>query len=64
MYLISCIITQLIFYTVDNFITSAIAVMLLGFFLGLLFPEAMIAPMKILLKHLHVAAVVFVCVGE
>ena len=61
-YLISCIITQLIFYTVDDFITSAIAVILLGFFLGLLFPEAMIAQMKILLKRLHVAVVVFVCV--
>ncbi|OJJ79781.1 MFS transporter [Aspergillus glaucus CBS 516.65] len=60
-YIIGCIAAQLIFYTVDNFVASAIAVTFLGFFLGPLFPEAVIAQTKILPKHLHVAAVGFAC---
>lgn len=60
-YLIGCVAAQLIFYTVDNFVASAIAITCLGFFLGPLFPEAVIAQTKILPKHLHVAAVGFAC---
>lgn len=60
-YLVACIAMQLVFCTVNNFVTSAIAVTFLGFFLGPLFPEAVIAQTKILPKHLHVAAVGFAC---
>lgn len=60
-YLVGCIAMQLVFYTVNNFVSSAIAVTFLGFFLGPLFPEAVIAQTRILPKHLHVAAVGFAC---
>ena len=58
-YLIACITMQLVFCAVDNPATSAIAVTFLGFFLGPLLPEALIAQTRILPKHLHVAAVGF-----
>lgn len=58
-YLTACIVMQLVFCLVDNIVASAIAVSFLGFFLGPLFPEAVIAQTRILPKNLHVAAVGF-----
>lgn len=58
-YLTACIAMQLVFCLVENIVASAIAVSFLGFFLGPLFPEAVIAQTRILPKHLHVAAVGF-----
>lgn len=58
-YLTACIAMQLVFCLVDNIVASAIAVSFLGFFLGPLFPEAVIAQTRILPKNLHVAAVGF-----
>lgn len=58
-YLIACVAMQLVFCLVENIVASAIAVSFLGFFLGPLFPEAVIAQTRILPKHLHVAAIGF-----
>lgn len=60
-YLVASVVLHLIFCFVDDFFTSAIAVSLLGFFLGPLYPEAVIAQAKILPKYLHLAAVGFAC---
>lgn len=50
---------ELLFWLVPRFIVSAIAVAFLGFFLGPLFPAAIVATTKLLPKHLHVAAIGF-----
>lgn len=50
---------QLCFWLIPSFISSAIFVALEGFFLGPLFPAAIIATTKLLPKHLHVSAVGF-----
>ena len=50
---------QLLFWLVPQFYVSTISVGLLGFFLGPLFPAAMVACAKLLPKHLHVSAMGF-----
>lgn len=50
---------ELLFWLVPQFIVSAVAVSLQGFFLGPLFPAVVVAATKSLPKHLHVSAVGF-----
>lgn len=50
---------QLIFWLVPNFYASAIAVSFQGFFLGPMFPAAVVATTKLLPRHLHVSGVGF-----
>ncbi|KAK4938248.1 hypothetical protein LTR66_015107 [Elasticomyces elasticus] len=50
---------QLVFWLVPQFYVSAVAVSLQGFFLGPLFPAAVVATTKLLPKHLHVSGVGF-----
>ncbi|KAH7114442.1 major facilitator superfamily domain-containing protein [Dendryphion nanum] len=50
---------ELIFWLVPQFYVSAVAVSLQGFFLGPLFPAAVVAATKLLPRHLHVSAIGF-----
>ncbi|KAK8084244.1 hypothetical protein PG997_005515, partial [Apiospora hydei] len=50
---------ELLFWLVPKFIVSAVAVGLQGFFLGPLFPAAIVAMSKLLPRHLHVGAIGF-----
>ena len=50
---------QLLFWLVPQFYVSAVAVALQGFFLGPLFPAAVVATTKLLPKHLHVSGIGF-----
>jgi fucose permease len=50
---------ELIFWLVPQFYVSAVAVSLQGFFLGPLFPAAIVAATKLLPRHLHVSAIGF-----
>lgn len=50
---------ELLFWLVPQFIVSAVAVALQGFFLGPLFPAVVVAATKSLPKHLHISAVGF-----
>ncbi|KAK3068943.1 hypothetical protein LTR53_013101 [Teratosphaeriaceae sp. CCFEE 6253] len=50
---------QLLFWLVPQFYVSAVAVSLQGFFLGPMFPAAMVACTKLLPKHLHVSGIGF-----
>ncbi|GLA58315.1 hypothetical protein AtubIFM56815_008636 [Aspergillus tubingensis] len=52
-YLAISIALELIFWLVPQFIVSAVAVSLLGFFTGPLFPAAIVVAAKLLPKHLH-----------
>jgi fucose permease len=58
-YLLCSAVLELLFWLIPQFYVSAVAVALLGFFLAPLFPAAVTAAMKILPKHLHVAAIGF-----
>lgn len=58
-YLSLCIVFELLFWLIPNFYVSAAMVALLGFFLGPLFPAAIVAATKLLPKHLHVSAIGF-----
>ncbi|KAF2123017.1 major facilitator superfamily domain-containing protein [Lophiotrema nucula] len=59
MYITLAIVAQLIFWLVPQFHVSAVAVSLQGFFLGPLFPGAVVAATKILPAYLHVSAIGF-----
>ncbi|KAH8731059.1 major facilitator superfamily domain-containing protein [Phaeosphaeriaceae sp. PMI808] len=50
---------ELIFWLVPQFYVSAVAVSLQGFFLGPLFPAAIVVATKLLPRHLHVSAIGF-----
>lgn len=50
---------ELVFWLVPQFYVSAVAVGLIGFFLGPLFPAAVVAATKLLPRHLHVGAIGF-----
>ena len=50
---------QLLFWLVPQFYVSAVAIGFVGFFLGPLFPAAMVACTKLLPKHLHVSGIGF-----
>ncbi|KAL3436140.1 MFS general substrate transporter [Aspergillus tetrazonus] len=52
-YLVISIALELIFWLVPRFVVSAVAVSLLGFFTGPLFPAAIVVAAKLLPKHLH-----------
>jgi fucose permease len=52
-------VCQLIFWLVPQFHVSAVAVALQGFFLGPMFPAAVVAATKILPAYLHVSAIGF-----
>lgn len=50
---------ELLFWLVPQFYVSAVAVGFVGFFLGPLFPAAVVAATKLLPRHLHVGAIGF-----
>jgi len=50
---------ELLFWLVPNFTVSAIAVAFQGFFLGPLFPAAVVVATRLLPRHLHVTSVGF-----
>lgn len=54
--LLSCA-CQLLYWLVPNFVVSAVAVALLGFFLGPCFPAAIVAATKLLPSDFHVSAI-------
>ncbi|KAL9051188.1 MAG: hypothetical protein Q9162_006166 [Coniocarpon cinnabarinum] len=56
-YLLLSMGMELIFWLVPQFVVSAVAVGLLGFFMGPLFPASIVATTKILPQRLHVAAI-------
>ncbi|RDA89808.1 hypothetical protein CP533_0875 [Ophiocordyceps camponoti-saundersi (nom. inval.)] len=58
-YLVFCIALELVFWLIPNFIVSAIAVTLLGFFLGPMFPGGIMLMAKLLPKRIHVSAIGF-----
>lgn len=50
---------QLLFWLVPSFISGSVFVAFIGFFLGPLFPAAVVALTKLLPKHMHVSAIGF-----
>lgn len=58
-YLVLSVGLELLFWLIPQFYVSAVMVSLLGFFLGPLFPAAIVAATKLLPKHLHVSAIGF-----
>ena len=60
-YLACSVGLQLLFWLIPNFYVSSVMIGFLGFFLGPMFPAAVVALTKLLPKKLHVAAVGFAC---
>lgn len=60
LYLVFAVAFELLFWLIPTFISSAICVAFLGFFIGPLFPAAIIVITKSLPKRLHVSAIGFV----
>lgn len=58
-YIVFSLGLELLFWLVPQFIVSAVAVSLVGFFIGPLFPSAVIMATKLLPQELHVAAIGF-----
>ncbi|PQE30424.1 MFS transporter protein [Rutstroemia sp. NJR-2017a WRK4] len=58
-YVVMCMTFELCFWLIPSFISSAIFAGWLGFFLGPLFPAAIVALTKLLPKRLHVSAIGF-----
>ncbi|KAH7027946.1 major facilitator superfamily domain-containing protein [Microdochium trichocladiopsis] len=58
-YLAFALALQLVFWLVPQFVVSAVAVALLGLFLGPIFPGGVMMAAKLLPKHLHVSALGF-----
>ena len=58
-YLAVCIALELLFWLVPQFVVSAVAVAFLGFFLGPMFPGAVMVTAKLLPKRIHVSAIGF-----
>ncbi|ROT42674.1 MFS general substrate transporter [Sodiomyces alkalinus F11] len=58
-YLACCLALQLLFWLVPQFVVSAVAVAFLGFFLGPMFPGAVMVTAKLLPKDVHVSAIGF-----
>ncbi|RAL11480.1 MFS transporter [Aspergillus homomorphus CBS 101889] len=58
-YIVVAIVLELIFWLVPQFIVSALAVALVGFFLGTIFPGVVALSTRLLPKSLHVAAIGF-----
>ncbi len=59
LYLLGAMVCQLLVWLVPSFIGGSIAVAFVGFFLGPLFPAAVVALTKLLPKHMHVPAIGF-----
>lgn len=59
LYLLGATVCQLLFWLVPSFIGGSIAVAFVGFFLGPLFPAAVVALTKLLPKNMHVPAIGF-----
>jgi fucose permease len=55
-YLAITVALEIVFRTVNSVATSVVTVMLLGFFLGPLFPSGVVMVTRLLPKHLHVSA--------
>ncbi|KAJ5873793.1 uncharacterized protein N7529_002223 [Penicillium soppii] len=58
-YILLAIALELIFWLVPEFIVSAVAVSLVGFFMGTIFPGVVIVATRMLPKNVHVAAIGF-----
>lgn len=58
-YIIAAIGLELLFWLVPQFIVSAVAIALVGFFLGPFFPAAVVMISKLLPRELHVASIAF-----
>lgn len=58
-YLVLSIVMQVLYWTVPNFAASATFATFLGFFLGPLFPAAIVAATKLLPSDYHVSAIGF-----
>lgn len=58
-YLVLSMVLELLFWLIPSFVGSAVCAGLLGFFLGPLFPAAIVVATKLLPRHLHVSAVGF-----
>ena len=58
-YLLLAMGLELVFWLVPQFYVSAVAVGLLGFFLGPLFPAVVVAATKIIPKKIHVGSIGF-----
>lgn len=58
-YLLTSMGLQLCFWLIKDFIASAIFAGCLGFFLGPLFPAAIVVATQLLPKHIHVSAIGF-----
>ncbi|KAL2116928.1 hypothetical protein VTJ04DRAFT_9096 [Mycothermus thermophilus] len=58
-YLLACVALQLLYWLVPNFAASAVFVTFVGFFLGPLFPVAIVVATKLLPKDYHVSAIGF-----
>lgn len=56
-YLVAATVFQIIFWVVPSFVVSAVVVGIQGFFLGPLFPAAVVAAAKLLPKKLHVSSI-------
>lgn len=58
-YLLLCIALQLMYWLIPSFVASAVIVTFLGFFLGPLFPAAIVAATRLLPSDYHVSAIGF-----
>ena len=58
-YLVICMGLELCFWLIPNFVASAVFAGWLGFFLGPLFPAAIVVATKLLPSRLHVSAIGF-----
>lgn len=58
-YLVCSVALELLFWLIPNFYVSSVMIGFLGFFLGPMFPAAIVAITKLLPKRLHVPAVGF-----
>ncbi|KAL1954860.1 hypothetical protein VTO42DRAFT_502 [Malbranchea cinnamomea] len=59
LYVAAGVAMELLFWLVPNFVASALAVVIVGFCLGPLFPAAVVAITKLLSLHLHLGAIGF-----
>jgi len=59
LYLGISIVLELVFWLVPSFVVSAVAVALLGVFLGPLFPTSIVLATKLLPRDLHVGSIGF-----
>jgi fucose permease len=58
-YLLSSIVLQLLYWLIPSFVASAVFVAFEGFFLGPMFPAAIVAATKLLPSDYHVSAIGF-----